>query len=304
MPFYVFPQGTAPNHPEVAPHAVSLVASSIGGSSAPRLSSPHADVHLAYNLDLTSSFALGPPVPAAPAFSPGHPPIPCWSPPQAHIPQAAQVFPAAPVPLVVPTAPTPVVSPAAQAPVLAPPKPVAPPPTLAVSSLTPARVELLKLDPMKDAKEFLDLFKTIQYYLRMPEFSTGHANGSLTRDLANLEASWAWEGQLCLAMKDGSLCFLFVNKGTQYHGQGFEMRAALTQNCFPGTVSNAFASLLSLFNDVQGELESILEYRSRFNGLTLELLQCKVAIPPLLLVVLFLWAIHSCYADIIEQFCS
>jgi hypothetical protein len=93
----------------------------------------------------------------------------------------------------------------------------------------------------------------------MPEFSTRHADGSLSTDAANLDASHAWKGQLRLAVKDGTLRFLFKNKGTQYHGRGFEMLAALTQHCRPGTVSNAFASLLSLFNNVQGELEPILE---------------------------------------------
>jgi hypothetical protein len=29
---------------------------------------------------------------------------------------------------------------------------------------------------------------------------------------------------------------------------------------------------------------------------------CKVVIPPLLLVMLFLWALHSRYLDIVEQF--
>jgi hypothetical protein len=107
---------------------------------------------------------------------------------------------------------------------------VAPPPASAVPSLTAARVELLKLDPMKDAKEFLDSFETIQYYLQMPEVSTGHADGSLSMDLSNLEASRAWEGQLCLAVKDGDIRFLFKNKGTQYHSWGFEMLAALMQH--------------------------------------------------------------------------
>ncbi len=131
-----------------------------------------------------------------------------------------------------------------------------------------------------------------------------HADGSLSTDAANLDASRAWEGQLCLAVKDGALRFLFDNKGTQYHGWGFEMLAALTQHCRPDTVSNAFASLLSLFNNVQGELEPILEYRSRFNGLTQELLRCKVFLPHLLSVMLFLRALHIHYADIIEQFCT
>jgi hypothetical protein len=67
-------------------------------------------------------------------------------------------------------------------------------------------------------------------------------------------------------------------------------------------VSNAFASLLSLFNDVQGESEPILEYRSRFDGLTLKLMYCKVVLPHLLSLMLFLCALHVRYADIVEQF--
>jgi hypothetical protein len=165
-------------------------------------------------------------------------------------------------------------------------------PPLPPATPTTARVELLKLDPIKDAKAFLESFETIQYYLRMPEFSTRHVDGSLSMDAANLDASPAWEGQLRLAVKDGALCFLFDNKGTQYHGQGFEMLAALTQRCHPDTVSNAFASLLSLFNDVQGESEPILEYRSHFDGLTQELSRCKVVLPHLLSVMLFLRALH------------
>ncbi len=88
----------------------------------------------------------------------------------------------------------------------------------------------------------------------MPEFSTGHPNGSLHTDATNADASQAWEGQLCLAIKDGNLCFLFEKKGTQFHGHGFDMLAVLTQHCWPDTVSNAFASLLSHFNDVQPAL--------------------------------------------------
>jgi hypothetical protein len=131
-----------------------------------------------------------------------------------------------------------------------------------------------------------------------------HAGGSLSTDAANLDASRVWESQLHLAVKDGTLCFLFKNKVTHYHGRGFEMLAALTQHCRPDTVSNAFASLVSLFNDVQGESEPILEYRSRFEGLTQELSRCKVVLPHLLSVMLFLRALHIRYADIIKQFCT
>ncbi len=202
--------------------------------------------------------------------------------------------------VIIPPMPAP---PTTAVPVVVPPPPALPPAPVVVSS-TAAQAELLKLDSMKDAKAFLNSFETIQYYLRMPEFSTGHPDRSLNTDAANADASRAWEGQLCLAVKDGNLCFLFKNKGTQFHGRGFEMLAALTQHCWPDTVSNAFASLLSLFNDVQGKAESILEYCSHFDGLTLELSQCKVLIPPLLLVMLFLWGLHRHYADIVEQFRS
>jgi hypothetical protein len=139
---------------------------------------------------------------------------------------------------------------------------------------------------MKDAKAFLDSFEQIQFYLRMPDFSTGHADGALVTDVGNQEASRIWEGQLRLAVQGGTLRFLFENKGTLYHGRGFEMIDALILHCRPDSVSNAFNSLLSIFNDVQGDSESLLEYRSRFDGLTLELQRCKVVIPPILLVML------------------
>ncbi len=144
----------------------------------------------------------------------------------------------------------------------------------------------------------------IQYYLRVPEFSTGCANDSLATDASNAEASRAWEDQLCLALKDGGLCHLFENKGSTYHSWGFKMLNALICYCRPDTVSNAFTSLLSLFNDVQRESEPTLEYHSRFDGLTLELSRCKVVLPHLLLVMLFLWGLHSRYDDIVTQFRS
>ena len=157
---------------------------------------------------------------------------------------------------------------------------------------------------MKDAKAFLDSFEQIQFYLRMPDFSTGHADGALVTDAGNREASRLWEGHLRLAVQGGTLRFLFENKGTLFHGRGFEMIDALILHCRPDSVSNAFNSLLSIFNDVQGDSESLLEYRSRFDGLTLELQRCKVVIPPILLVMLFLRALHSRYVAIVDQFRS
>jgi hypothetical protein len=136
----------------------------------------------------------------------------------------------------------------------------------------------------------------------MANFSMGHADEVLTTNSGNQEASQVWAGQLCIAVWDGSLCFRFENKGTLFHGRRFKMLATLIQHCCPDSVSNAFTSLLSLFNDVQGEIESILEYRSHFDGLTHELARCKVLIPSILLVMLFLWALHGCYISIVDQF--
>ena len=138
----------------------------------------------------------------------------------------------------------------------------------------------------------------------MPNFCTGRTDDSLVTDASNQEASRIWEGELHTAVKEGTLRFLFENKGTQYHGRGFGMLAALMQHCRPDTVTNAFSSLLSLFNDVQGENESILEYRFRFDVLTLELNQCRVIIPPLLMILLFVRALHSRYECIVKQFRS
>jgi hypothetical protein len=69
------------------------------------------------------------------------------------------------------------------------PSPLALPLVPVVISSTAAWAELLKLDSIKDTKAFLDSFKTIQYYLHMPEFSTGHPDGSLHSDATNADAS-------------------------------------------------------------------------------------------------------------------
>ncbi len=83
----------------------------------------------------------------------------------------------------------------------------------------------------------------IQFYLRMPKLSTGHADDSLTMDATNQETSRVWECQLHLAVKDGTLCFLFENKGSIYNGCDFEMLTPLMHHCQPDTVSNAFTSV-------------------------------------------------------------
>jgi hypothetical protein len=157
---------------------------------------------------------------------------------------------------------------------------------------------------MKDAKAFINNYDLIQYSLHIPEFSTGQADDTLITDLSNLEASQMWEGQRHLSVKDGSLCYLLKNKVDQFKGRGFEMLAVLTHHCRPDSVANAFTSLLSLFNDVQGNDKPILQYQSCFDGIIMDLSWCKVAIPQILLVMLFLRALHSRYSDLLEQFCT
>jgi hypothetical protein len=80
------------------------------------------------------------------------------------------------------------------------------------------------------------------------------------------------------------------------------MLATFMQHCHPDSVANAFTSLLSLFDDVQGSDKPILQHQSRFDGIVMELCRCKAAISQILMVMLFLRAIHSCYSDLIEQF--
>ena len=146
------------------------------------------------------------------------------------------------------------------------------------------------------------MYEVIQLYLHMDIFSMGHANGSLVTNAANSAASCIWEYQLHLAVKDGSLCVLFDNKGDMFNGKGFEMLAALNHHCCTETVSTAFSSLMSLFNKIQGESESILAYRSRFNGLVNNLSWSKVSIPLVLIIMLFRHCIHGHYSEILDQF--
>jgi hypothetical protein len=49
-----------------------------------------------------------------------------------------------------------------------------------------------KLIKIKDAKAYLDNYDLIQYYLRIPEFSTGCSDGVLQTDTSNAEASRVW----------------------------------------------------------------------------------------------------------------
>ncbi len=89
-----------------------------------------------------------------------------------------------------------------------------------------------------------------------------------------------------------------------YDGKGFEMLAALNQHCCPDSVVNAFTTLMLLFNDSMSESEEIMAFRSRFHGMVNDMSRCKIILPPVLMVMFFLHSLHSCYDDLLKQFCS
>jgi hypothetical protein len=169
------------------------------------------------------------------------------------------------VPLVVPPVGPPVVP---LRPVLAPVPPVANVAQQALASIPPSPALVLlfcpaepfKLPAIADAKAYFNISSIIQYYLRCPEFSTQRSDNALITDSRNAKASAYWEGQVRVAVQDGSLHFLFENKGLMYDGKGFKMLSALNEHCRPHSIANAFITLMSMFNDSMGELEEIMVF--------------------------------------------
>jgi hypothetical protein len=107
-----------------------------------------------------------------------------------------------------------------------------------------------------------------------------------------------------VAVQDGSLRFLFENKGWMYDGKGFEMLSALCEHCRPNSIANTFTTLMSLFNDSMGKSEVIMVIQSRFDGMVNDMAWCKIVILPILMVMFFLCSLHPRYNDLLEQFCS
>jgi hypothetical protein len=52
----------------------------------------------------------------------------------------------------------------------------------------------------------------------------------------------------------------------------FEMLVMPDQHCHPETMANAFTTLMSHFNDVQGKAEPIMEFCSWCNGMVMDIL--------------------------------
>jgi hypothetical protein len=175
--------------------------------------------------------------------------------------------------------------------------PLAPAP---LSMICPA--ELFKLPLIADTKAYLNLSSILQYYLHRPKFSTQCSDDALITDSRNAKASSYWEGQIRVAVQEGSLCLLFESKGLLYNGKGFEMLAVLNQHCHPDLVANAFMTLMSNFNDNMSKSEDIMAFQLRFNGMLNEMSRCKIFIPPMLMVMSFLRLLHSCYETILNQF--
>jgi hypothetical protein len=90
--------------------------------------------------------------------------------------------------------------------------------------------------------------------------------------------------------------------GSTFYGKGFEMLQVLEDHFRPSSISNSFANLLALFNDMQGKKESIHKFWSQFEGHIGALSWLLVAIPPILQVMLFLWGMHLRYQDLLSQF--
>jgi hypothetical protein len=93
----------------------------------------------------------------------------------------------------------------------------------------------------------------------------------------------------------GVVAFLYKNKGSMYDGKGFEILAALNHHCHPNSITNAFTTLMSLFNNNMGELKEIMAFHSRFDGVGNNMACCKIVIPPTLMAMFFLCLLHSCY---------
>ncbi len=83
------------------------------------------------------------------------------------------------------------------------------------------------LSPIKSGNDYLKSRDLILYWLRSPGFSTAHDDSLLVTDIRNSLTSQFWEGQLCTALKDGSVRHLFENTNSKYFRKGFKMLQAL-----------------------------------------------------------------------------
>ncbi len=172
------------------------------------------------------------------------------------------------------------------------------------STPIPLPTDCFTLHSFKTRDDYLQTRDLVLFWLCSPDFSMAHSDELLLTDVRNTLPSQFWEGQLRTALKDGHACFLFKNMVSMFYGKGFEMLQVLEDHFRPSSISNSFTTLLALFDDTQGEKESIHEFHSCFEGHMGALSSSSVAIPPILQVMLFLWGMHSHYQDLLSQFAS
>jgi hypothetical protein len=168
----------------------------------------------------------------------------------------------------------------------------------------PLPVDKFILSPIKLGEDYLKLRDLILFWLRSPGFSTARDDSLLVTDSRNFLPSQFWEGQLRTSLKDGSVRHLFENTDTKYFGNGFEMLQVLEDTFRQSSISNSFTTLLTLFNDTQGNKEGLHEFRSRFEGHLEALSRSSIIIPPILQGMLFPRALHARYGDLLSQFTS
>lgn len=121
----------------------------------------------------------------------------------------------------------------------------------------PVPTDHFTLPQIKSAEDYLQTQDVLLFWLRSPGFSTARSDDLLLTDARNALASQFWEGRLQAAIKDDPTCFLFENTGSTFYGKGFEMIQILKDHFCPSSISNSFTTLLALFNDMQGNKESI-----------------------------------------------
>jgi hypothetical protein len=61
---------------------------------------------------------------------------------------------------------------------------------------------------------------------------------------------------------------------------------------------------MSLSNDVKSKSKPIVEFQSQFDSMVMDMSRCRIMLPQILLVMLFLCALHARYTDLLSQFCS
>jgi hypothetical protein len=250
------PSPPRPLHGE-SPHASASVASMLASTAHPLRPLVHEDNTGSSALDLMMSFWLSLSAAAVPPVVP-----------------SAVVPPAAPVLLPVPMPVPPVINVDSVGDSTIP----VPAPVLIICLAEP-----FKLPPIADAKVYLNLSSIIQYYLYRPEFLTQCSDDALVTDSRNAEVNAYWEGQIRVAIQDGSLHFLFENKGLMFDGKGFEMLAVLKSALPPQLSCKCFHYPCVLFNDSMGESEEIMAFRSRLDRVVNNMSCCKIILPLVLI---------------------